>query len=53
MHADDAGQVAGILSGRCNVTRDYKPIELREVIGNVTIDDVREKVRCPAVRQPE
>jgi len=24
----------------------YKPIELREVIGNVTIDQVRGKVRC-------
>ena len=24
----------------------YKPLELREVIGNVTIDEVREKVRC-------
>lgn len=25
-------------AARCNVTRYYKPIELREVIGNVTID---------------
>lgn len=46
MHADDAGQVAGIRCARCSVTRYYKPAELREVIGNVTIDEVLEKVRC-------
>ncbi len=45
-HAHDAGQVAGIRCARCNVTRYYKPLELREVIGNVTIDGVRQKVRC-------
>ncbi|MET3593270.1 putative nucleic-acid-binding Zn-ribbon protein [Mesorhizobium shonense] len=45
-HAHDAGQVTGIRCARCNVTRYYKPAELREVIGNVTIDEVREKVRC-------
>ncbi|KUM26705.1 hypothetical protein AU467_20485 [Mesorhizobium loti] len=45
-HAHDAGQVAGIRCARCNVTRYYKPAELREVIGNVTIDEVRDKVRC-------
>jgi hypothetical protein len=28
------------------VTRYYKPSELREVIGNVTMDQVRQKVRC-------
>lgn len=42
----DAGQVAGIRCARCSVTRYYKPAELREVIGNVTIDEVRVKVRC-------
>lgn len=44
-HVRDARQVADIRCARCNVTRNYKPIELREVIGNVTIDDVRDKVR--------
>ncbi|MGX5801912.1 hypothetical protein ACWGS9_11760 [Bradyrhizobium sp. Arg314] len=33
-------------AARCNVTRYYKPLELREVIGNVTIDEVRDKARC-------
>jgi hypothetical protein len=28
------------------ITRYYRPLELREVIGNVTIDDVRNKARC-------
>jgi ribosomal protein S27AE len=46
MHAHDAGQIARICCGHCHITRFYKPIELREVIGNVTIDEVREKVRC-------
>ncbi|MER9831351.1 hypothetical protein NKJ51_23785 [Mesorhizobium sp. M0134] len=32
--------------GLCNIKRFYKPLELREVIGNVTIDQVRAKVRC-------
>ncbi|WP_320235891.1 hypothetical protein [Mesorhizobium montanum] len=45
-HAHDAGQVAGIRCGKCNLRRFYKPLELREVIGNVTIDEVRKKVRC-------
>ncbi|TIS91997.1 hypothetical protein [Mesorhizobium sp.] len=38
--------MAGIRCGRCNRKRFYKPLELREVIGNVTIDEVRKKVRC-------
>ncbi|MDX8455981.1 hypothetical protein RFM98_24925 [Mesorhizobium sp. VK9D] len=38
--------MAAIRSARCNVTRYYKPLELREVIGNVTIDEVRDKARC-------
>lgn len=45
-HAHDAGQVAGTRCARCNVTRHYKPAELREVDKNVTIDEVRDKVRC-------
>ncbi|TPI22172.1 hypothetical protein [Mesorhizobium sp. B4-1-1] len=45
-HAHDAGQACGIRCGKCNLKRFYKPLELREVIGNVTIDEVREKVRC-------
>ncbi|WP_214473396.1 hypothetical protein [Mesorhizobium sp. dw_380] len=46
MHAHNAGQVARICCGHCNIKRFYKPLELREVIGNVTIDQVRAKVRC-------
>lgn len=30
----------------CNIKRFYKPKELCEVIGNVSIDQVRAKVRC-------
>lgn len=52
-HAHDAGQVAGIRCARCNVTRYYKPLELREVIGNVTIDEVRGKVRCQQCKSRE
>ena len=52
-HAHDAGQVAGIRCARCNVTRYYKPLELREVIGNVTIDEVRDKVRCQQCKSRE
>ena len=44
VHAHDAGQVAGVRCARCNVTRYYKPAELREVIGNVTIDEC--ETRC-------
>lgn len=47
------GQVAGIRCARCNVTRYYKPLELREVIGNVTIDEVRDKVRCQQCKSRE
>ncbi|RWB69745.1 hypothetical protein [Mesorhizobium sp.] len=32
--------------GHCNIKRFYKPAELREVVGNVTIDQVRAKARC-------
>ncbi|MBZ9921591.1 hypothetical protein LB579_28245 [Mesorhizobium sp. BR1-1-7] len=32
--------------GHCNIKRFYKPAELREVVGNITIDEVRAKVRC-------
>lgn len=46
MHAQNAGQVARIRCGHCNIKRFYKPGELREVIGNVTIDELRRKVRC-------
>ncbi|TPI31514.1 hypothetical protein FJ414_23435 [Mesorhizobium sp. B3-1-6] len=38
--------MAGIRCARCNLKRFYKPLELREVIGNVTIDEVQGKVRC-------
>lgn len=46
MHVHNAGQVARIRCGYCNIRRSYKPIELREVIGNATIEDVGAKVRC-------
>ncbi|MER9599801.1 MULTISPECIES: hypothetical protein [unclassified Mesorhizobium] len=46
MHAHNAGQVARLSCGLCNIKRFYKQLELREVIGNVTIDQVRAKVRC-------
>ena len=46
LHAHDAGQVARIRCGYCNIKRFYKPKELCEVIGNVSIDQVRAKVRC-------
>ncbi|MDX8479065.1 hypothetical protein RFN28_11345 [Mesorhizobium sp. VK24D] len=52
-HAHDAGQVAGIRCARCNITRYYKPLELREVIGNVTIEEVRDKVRCQQCKSRE
>jgi hypothetical protein len=35
------------------VTRYYKPAELRQVIGNVTIDAVRDAVRCQACGKKE
>ena len=38
--------VMNIRCGHCNVKRLYKPSELREVIGNVTVDQLRTKVRC-------
>ncbi|MBZ9660763.1 hypothetical protein LB523_17050 [Mesorhizobium sp. ESP-6-4] len=53
MHAHEAGQVARISCGHCHITRHYKPIELREVIGNVTINQLREKVRCQACGKRE
>ncbi|MER8639312.1 hypothetical protein [Mesorhizobium sp. M1365] len=46
MHAHNAGQVGRLSCGLWNIRRFYKPLELREVIGNVTIDQVRAKVRC-------
>jgi hypothetical protein len=52
-HARDAGQVAGIRCARCSITRYYKPAELREVIGNVSIDEVRDKVRCQECKSGE
>jgi DNA-directed RNA polymerase subunit RPC12/RpoP len=39
--------------GHCNIKRFYKPLELREVIGNVTIDQVRAKVRCEKCKSKE
>jgi DNA-directed RNA polymerase subunit RPC12/RpoP len=53
MHAHNAGQVARIRCGNCNIKRFYKPQELREVIGNVTIDQVRAKVRCEKCKRTE
>ncbi|BCH12851.1 hypothetical protein MesoLj131c_71090 (plasmid) [Mesorhizobium sp. 131-3-5] len=35
---------------RCNVTRCYKPLELREVIGKVTINEVRERFDASSAR---
>lgn len=35
-----------IRCGHCNIKRFYKPLILREVLGNVTIEQVRTKVRC-------
>ncbi|TGP86387.1 hypothetical protein EN866_24115 [Mesorhizobium sp. M2D.F.Ca.ET.223.01.1.1] len=52
-HAHDAGQAGGIRRARCNVTLYYKPSELREVIGNVAIDDVMNKVRCQQCKSRE
>ncbi|TIO79326.1 MAG: hypothetical protein E5X74_10005 [Mesorhizobium sp.] len=50
-HAHDAGQVAGIRCARCNITRCYKPLELREVIGNVTIDEGEGQGSLPAMQK--
>ena len=30
----------------CHIKRFYKPIEIKEIMGNGTIDDVRRKFRC-------
>lgn len=46
MDAHNVGQSVRITCGHCNIRRYYKPIELREIVGNVTIDEVRKKVRC-------
>ena len=46
LHAHDAGQVARVRCGYCNIKRFYKPLELREVVGNVTVDQLRTKLRC-------
>ena len=46
LHAHDAGQVARVRCGYCNIKRFYKPLELREVVGNVTVDQLRVKLRC-------
>lgn len=53
MHAHNAGQVARIRCGYCNIKRFYKPLELREVIGNVSIDQVRAKVRCETCKKKD
>ncbi|WP_189350752.1 MULTISPECIES: hypothetical protein [unclassified Mesorhizobium] len=56
LRALDDGQKAEVVAircARCNVTRYYKPIELREVIGNVTIDEVMDKVRCQQCKSRE
>ncbi|QPC94731.1 hypothetical protein [Mesorhizobium sp. INR15] len=46
MHAHNAGQAAKVRCGLCSVTRFYKPAELREVYGNVTIREIGQKMRC-------
>lgn len=48
-----ARSASGIRCAHCNVTRYDKPLELREVIGNVTIDEVRAKVRCQECKSRE
>lgn len=53
MHADDAGQMAGIHHARCQVTRYYKPFEPRQVVGNVTIEEVGDRVRRQQCRSRE
>ncbi|TGQ20034.1 hypothetical protein [Mesorhizobium sp. M00.F.Ca.ET.217.01.1.1] len=53
MHAHDAGQIARISCGHCNIKRFYKPAELREVVGNVAIEEVRAKARCQACGRKE
>ena len=45
MHAHNSWRVARICCRHCNIKRFYKPSELREVTGNVTIDQLRAKVR--------
>lgn len=53
MHAHEAGQIARISCGHCNIKRYYKPAELREVVGNVTIDEVRKHARCQTCGKKE
>ncbi|TIQ36271.1 MAG: hypothetical protein E5X48_10835 [Mesorhizobium sp.] len=53
MHAHDAGQIARISCGHCNIKRHYKPAELREVVGNLTIEEVRRKARCQVCGKTE
>ncbi|PBC09453.1 hypothetical protein [Mesorhizobium sp. WSM3859] len=51
--AHDAGQVAGIRCGKCNIRRFYKPLELREVIGQRYDRRGAREGALPAMRQPE
>jgi ribosomal protein S27AE len=46
MDAHNAGQTARISCGHCNIRRYFQPAELRQIVGNVTIDELRKKMRC-------
>lgn len=52
IHAHNVGQVLKAKCNACHITRFYKPIEVKEVMGNGTIDDVRRKFRCEKCREP-
>lgn len=45
-NAHEAGQLALISCGHCNIKRYYQPGDLQTVFGNVGIDDIPGKMRC-------
>ena len=45
-HAHNVGQVLRAKCTVCHIKPFYKPIEIKEIMGNGTIDDVRRKFRC-------
>ncbi|UCI33815.1 hypothetical protein [Mesorhizobium sp. B4-1-4] len=53
MHAHNAGQVALVTCRYCNIKRYFKPAELREVFGNVSIEALRGKMTCQKCRRKE
>ena len=46
MHAAEAGQTLKAVCYTCHIKRYYKPGEMREVAGNVTVYQLRGKLRC-------